>query len=234
MVEHVIAPELRYSQHFYEESLRELVNSATVWLDIGCGHQVLPEWRLQAESELVNTASHVVGVDVDSAALTEHRSIRDLKMGSVERLPFADDSFNLVTANMVVEHLENPVCAFREVRRVLRTGGVFLFHTPNLHGYITMVNRILPHRISRFAAKLLDGRDSRDVYPAYYRCNLARIIRGVAVESQLDVKWIRHIPTTAVFARVLPLAVLELLLIRATMRESMAGFRTNLLCLLAK
>ena len=37
-VERVLAPGLRYSQDSYEEVLREMVTSCTVWLDLGCGH----------------------------------------------------------------------------------------------------------------------------------------------------------------------------------------------------
>lgn len=42
---------------------------------------------------------------------------------SVMALPFANDSFDVVTAAHVVEHLPDPVAALAEMRRVLRPGG---------------------------------------------------------------------------------------------------------------
>ena len=166
-VERVLAPGLRYSQDHYEETLRELITPSTVWLDLGCGHQVLPEWRSAAECELVNRASYVAGLDADSVAITKHRTIRKIWVGDIHNLPFPDESFMLITANMVVEHLEDPKLAFAEIRRVLVPGGTFLFHTPNANGYITALNRYLPARVKKFAAKVLDGRDSEDVYPTF-------------------------------------------------------------------
>src|SRR5258708_6552811 len=146
-VERVLAPGLRYSQESYEEALRELITPSSVWLDIGCGHQVLPEWRFNAERELVNLASYVAGIDADSASTAKHRTISSIWVGDVQNLPFPDDSFTLITANMVVEHLADPRRVFAEIHRVLVPGGTFLFHTPNVSGYITAVNKYLPERV---------------------------------------------------------------------------------------
>lgn len=233
-VERVVAPGLRYSQESYEEVLRGLITPRTVWLDLGCGHQVLPEWRFKVERELVSFASYVAGIDVDSKSSARHRSIRNIWVGDVHNLPFPNNSFTLITANMVVEHLVDPRRAFAEICRVLTPGGLFLFHTPNVNGYIAMVNKCCPNGIKKFAARVLDGRRSEDVYPTYYRCNNEESIAEITGECGLAVNQIHHIPTTAVFARVLPMATLELLWIRATMLKSLARYRTNILGLLRK
>ncbi len=233
-MERVVAPGLRFSQDPYEETLRELITARTVWLDLGCGHQVLPEWRFNSERELVSVASYVAGIDVDSTSSAKHRTIDSIWVGDAESLPFPDNSFTLITANMVVEHLEDPYRAFAEIRRVLAPGGLFLFHTPNVNGYITMLNKYFPNRIKKLAAKVLEGRNPEDVYPTYYRCNSAKTIIETAKVSGLGVKRILHIPTSATFGRILPIAAVELLWIRATMLESLARYRTNILGLLYK
>ena len=46
--------------------------------------------------------------------------------------PFADREFDVVVLQEVIEHLENIPFVFREVRRVLRVGGSFIFSTPNM------------------------------------------------------------------------------------------------------
>ena len=232
--EKVLAPGLRYSQYSYEDVLSSLVNSSTIWLDVGCGHQILPEWRHKTETELVNRAAYVAGVDMDVPAMHKHRTIKNTWIGNAETLPFPDSSFDLISANMVVEHLADPARAFTEIGRVLTPDGIFLFHTPNVEGYVHMVNQHLPEGIKRLAARFLDGRDSDDVYPTYYRCNSEQAILQMAGSSGLGVKEIRFVPSTAIFARVLPLAACELVWIRATMRESRYRQRTNILGLLSK
>jgi ubiquinone/menaquinone biosynthesis C-methylase UbiE len=44
-----------------------------------------------------------------------------------ERLPFPDTSFDIVTTRLAAHHFDDVPLAFREVMRVLRPGGVFIF-----------------------------------------------------------------------------------------------------------
>ena len=46
--------------------------------------------------------------------------------------PFEDHQFDVIVLQEVVEHLENIPFVFREVKRLLRPGGVFIFSTPNM------------------------------------------------------------------------------------------------------
>lgn len=51
--------------------------------------------------------------------------------GDAEHLPFADGSLDIVLSSDLVEHLPDPDRHFQEVARVLRSGGLYLFKTPN-------------------------------------------------------------------------------------------------------
>ena len=51
---------------------------------------------------------------------------------NIEALTYADESFDLVTSTEVFEHVVNDMNGFREVRRVLRETGVFVFTVPLL------------------------------------------------------------------------------------------------------
>jgi SAM-dependent methyltransferase len=230
----VIAPGLDYSQHQYESVLREYVGPEVEWLDVGCGHQVLPPWRLEAERRLVASCKRVVGIDYDEPSLATHTTIGFRVRGDISRLPFADDTFGMVTANMVVEHLDDPETQFREVARVLRPGGVFIFHTPNASGYFTALTRRVPESWKGGLIRVLDGRAPGDVFKTYHRANTEEDVCRLAGASGLEVVEVRPILTDAIFASVPPLALVELAYIRLLMSERLRRYRTNLIAVLRK
>jgi SAM-dependent methyltransferase len=49
-----------------------------------------------------------------------------------QALPYADDTFELVTLTEVIEHLDHHRFALGEIRRVLRPGGLLVLSTPNI------------------------------------------------------------------------------------------------------
>ena len=51
--------------------------------------------------------------------------------GSIYKLPFADNTFDLVICSEVLEHLENYHSAIKEIYRILKPGGKFLPSVPS-------------------------------------------------------------------------------------------------------
>ncbi|HEY0100946.1 MAG TPA: class I SAM-dependent methyltransferase [Pyrinomonadaceae bacterium] len=93
-------------------------------LDVGCG--------TGANLEMLAQFGEAEGVDVseDALAFCRARGLTRVTLGAAERLPYADDSFDLVTALDVVEHLDDDAGGLREMRRVLRPGGRALLFVP--------------------------------------------------------------------------------------------------------
>jgi SAM-dependent methyltransferase len=234
-LQRTITPGLPYSQTVFEQRLGPYARASTRWLDLGCGHRMLPEWRAESEAQLVASAPVVVGLDADYPALKRHRSIRFLTAGDITQLPFKNESFDLVTANMVVEHLSDPAKQFAEVGRVLSPGGIFLFHTPNVRSYIISLARLFPDSFKQALAKLMEGRDAVDVYPTFYRANEAESIAAVAASSGFSVANIEFVASSPAFGLIAPLLVAELLWIRELRsRESLAPLRHTLICALRR
>jgi len=229
-----IAPGLEYSQTTYGDCLQSHATPGVRWLDVGCGHQLLPSWDAAKERAIVANASLLVGIDPDAQAIREHFSISHRATGWGDAMPFESESFDLVTMNMVVEHLEFPVRVFQEVFRVLRPGGICIFHTPNRDGYATQIAAGLPEAAKVPLARLLHGRVAADVYPTHYRCNRDHEIIAVARESKLEVKELRYIRSSALTAMIAPVAMIELLWLRALGGSERARQRPNLIGILRR
>jgi SAM-dependent methyltransferase len=230
----VIHPSLRYAQTVYEDVLSGYVKTGTRWLDVGCGHHILPEWRGDAEAQMLARCVLVVGVDADTQALSKHRSIHVRVAAKLPDLPFRPESFDLVTANMVVEHLATPAADFATMARLLTPGGYLVLHTPNALGHATIGARLVPEPLKKRLVRLLDGRVADDVYPTYYRANTPARIRAHADALRLEVERIALIGSDAVTALVPPLALLELLWIRLVSLPALAPLRSNMIAVLRK
>lgn len=95
-------------------------------LDAGCG--------TGGNAEYLRRFGDVTGVDVSGEALrfARRRPALRLAHASVERLPFRDNSFDLVLSNDVLCHLQvaDDRRAVDEFARVLRPGGVLYLQLP--------------------------------------------------------------------------------------------------------
>jgi len=230
----LIAPRLTHAQHLYEDVLKNHVSPETKWLDLGCGHQVLPFWREDEERDLVAQCGMIVGMDYDLPSLRKHRSVSLRVRGHINSLPFKEGNFDLVTANMVVEHLADPALQFREINRVLKPGGIFLFHTPNASGYPTLMTKLVPEKLKHKLIYILDGRKEDDVFETHYCANTKEQIAGLAQATGFRVNKIKLTVSDAVFALIPPIAIPELIYLRLLMTERFKSWRTNIITVLKK
>ena len=229
-----IVPGLEYSQAIYERVLDDALRTRTRWLDVGCGHQVLPSWRGEAESGLVARTSRAVGVDYDHDSLRHHRTLHHRVRADIATLPFRDASFDLVTANMVLEHLKDPQGQLNEIFRVLEPGGVFLAHTVNVRGYLTIAAKLLPESLKPSLVWWLERRRPADLFPTHYRINSEALLYKYGHLSGFSDISVRYILSDAQMVMVPPLAVAELFAIRLLMKRRFRRLRTNLIALMTK
>jgi SAM-dependent methyltransferase len=221
-----------HSQIRYRETLDKLVGPETRWLDLGCGHSLLPEWMRDSvaiQKELLSRCEIARGCDpVDDrphvAGLTK-------EVYSGDTLPFADGYFNLVTANMVAEHVENPVTFAREISRVLSPNGLFVIHTPNLHYFQVFAANLLPNSLVRSIAHHTDGRDGEDIFRTYYRMNTRKSLQGL---RGFKVKNLECVETAPVFGKVPIFNFLEGSLIRLTRLSALNNLRADWIAVLQK
>lgn len=98
-------------------------------LDIGCGAGYFTGEILQKNIP----KAKIYGIDISNKAINLAKNIYKnilFKVGSTYNLPFPNQSFDVVTLNCTIEHLDRPQKALSEVKRVLKNGGLFLSITP--------------------------------------------------------------------------------------------------------
>jgi ubiquinone/menaquinone biosynthesis C-methylase UbiE len=233
-IQRYIAPGFKPAYVEYEELLDQMVDNGISWLDLGCGHKMLAPWRAEKELEITSRTSCLVGIDPDLESLSMHRSIRLRSQASVSALPFKENSFDLVTANMVVEHLDEPVQQFAEVLRVMKHGGVFLFLTPNAQSPLVIISRSLPDSVKSRMVGIVEGRKETEVYPTLYLANTCKAITAAATAagfSQIEVRLSLSLPEFIAFP---PLAFFELLWLRVLMSRRCESRRPNIIGILRK
>lgn len=84
---------------------------------------------------------NVFGLDVSEGAvkLANAKGVTAKVHNLENKLPFQDNSFDLIIACEIIEHLYDTDFFISELRRVLRKKGVLILSTPNL---VSLVNRI--------------------------------------------------------------------------------------------
>ncbi len=127
-----------------EEFLRSLDPNSQVpdpkILDVGCG--------TGANLEMLSQFGTAEGVDVSDDALEFcRRKGLNVHKGLAEELPFPDETFDVVTALDVVEHLDDDVAGLKEMFRVLKRGGKTLIFVPAFMWLWGVQDDISNHRI---------------------------------------------------------------------------------------
>jgi SAM-dependent methyltransferase len=93
-------------------------------ISLGCGNGADARWLKD------NGAERVVGVDISSGlidiAKAKHPDI-EFQVMDIEALDFPDESFDLVYSSLVLHYLDTWTKVLRDVRKILKPGGKFIF-----------------------------------------------------------------------------------------------------------
>jgi SAM-dependent methyltransferase len=186
--------------HWDDELLRERViaslPSEAVALDLGAGAGRVTAMNFKAAGR------SVFGIDVD-LAISANRQIDGGCVGDASRLPFRDAAFDLIFADNVLEHLDQPALVFAEVARVLKPGGRFLVKTPNAWHYVTLLARLTPHGFHQWINRRR-GRQEADTFPTRYLANTRTALGRLAAIAGLDVASVVSVESRPEYARINP------------------------------
>lgn len=114
-------------------------------LEAGCGTGAM--WK--AKESLIRACSKLVLSDFSEAMVEAAKgnignyANIEYKVLDIQEIPYEEDAFDVVIANMMLYHVPDLDKALKEVRRVLKPGGFFYCATYGEHGMIEYLSKVL-------------------------------------------------------------------------------------------
>lgn len=133
----------------------------SVILDLGCGGGIITSY-------FGEKYSYVYGADIIDERILKDNYKFDLYKG--KKLPYKNNTFNLVIANYVFEHEKNKTNFLNEIRRVLKPKGICYLSTCNRffpiepHFSLPFLS-ILPKKIADQYVRIFKKGNYFDIYP---------------------------------------------------------------------
>jgi len=145
--------------------------SAPSVLDVGCATGALIAY-------LRDRGWRVAGVEISPGAdyAQKERGL-DVRNIPLEEIKFPDESFDVILASHLVEHLNDPRSFFTELRRILKKDGHIFITTPNING---------------FQAKLFGGRWRSAIFDHLYlfsKQTLLKMMKNCGFKAQGVYTW---------------------------------------------
>lgn len=117
---------------FIEEIYSQNPNLTSIKiLDVGCGRGLVFMALDLIKKRKIKFEYY--GIDLNSKFLKSIKTKAILSIGSVTKMPYKNNFFDLIVASQVLEHLteKDLSLALKEIRRVLKSKGLFYLETPN-------------------------------------------------------------------------------------------------------
>lgn len=177
-----------------ETALRSHVEGAGLTLDLGSADGPSASW-------LKDAVQRTVSLDIDPRGLGS-----DGVCGSALALPFADRTFEVVSAFDVIEHCEPEAAALFEVRRVLRPGGRLVMSVPAYtwawsdfdvanghHRRYTRARAVAAVEAAGFTVQRATH-GFATVFPMFAAERIARKLRGRRASGAVDIVAVPSVP----------------------------------------
>lgn len=137
------SPEEDYKK-LYSLLFKDIPGKKLKILDVGCGTAI-------HSTRLAKRGHNVIGIDLSPEAVKQAKFVTEKKklkvkyiVGDIEKLPFADNTFDVCFCGTVLHHFPNLEKVAKELYRVTKPGGYVLAYDPNgLHPYGFVCHNVL-------------------------------------------------------------------------------------------
>ncbi len=149
-------------------------------LDVACGTGIVA----RTAAGIVGPEGSVIGVDLNEAMLAVARRVRpdlDWRQGSVDDLPFPDDTFDAAVCQMALMFFPDRRRAFQEMTRVTRRSGRVAVVVP------AALDQQPAYRLFVDIAARHAGEDARALLSTYWNCGDPDELVGMMAQAGLTV-----------------------------------------------
>lgn len=178
----------------YENKIASVLCETDTLLDAGCGRTA------PALSKFIGKVKTLVGIDLEDNA-EELLGIRYIK-GDIAHIDVQSKSVDIVISRSVLEHVLTPAYIFKEINRILKPSGSFIFLVPNLYDYVSILSILIPNKFHKYIVSKTEGRKMEDVFPTYYKANTYSSINKLSRNSGFEIiefQWIGQYPSSLMF-----------------------------------
>jgi SAM-dependent methyltransferase len=177
-------PSFRQRWELYDGIIKRLSGPNAAWLDAGCG-------RNEAIEEFPCGLN--IGIDTILHPEVFHNPPFYFVQSNLEKIPFRDSTFTLVTLNMVVEHIYNPGNVFSEIYRILKPGGYMLIHTTNIHSPLILFAKCIPETLRKQLFTGVLGAREADVFKTYHKVNSLSAFRKIDDFEIIEIHFVQNL-----------------------------------------
>lgn len=165
-----ILPDYRYSNDIFEDWIKQKLNQNSIWVDAGCGQNLLIE-----EFEIYSKN----GLGIDEVFHPELRSKEKFLQSNLYKIPLPDNYADLIVSNMVIEHIEDISKLLKEIYRILKPQGSFIFRTTNKLYPIQILSSIFSKNLKDKIINSIYGVSAHDVFETCYKLNTYKKIKRI-------------------------------------------------------
>ena len=170
-----------------EREVRRRLSPKHTLFEIGCG-RTAPLLR-----HFLGDAERLWGIDlVDFRAENLPKEI-EIPQADAAKSGLEDSTVDLAYSRAVMEHVEDADAVFQEMHRILRPGGSYVFLTPSLWDYASLISMAVPNHLHPHIVRLTEGRAEEDVFPAHYQCNTRGRAQRLCDDHGLELESLRFL-----------------------------------------
>ena len=163
--------------------ISSLSSADTTVLDLGAGRAAWFEddnCKVRKNIRLLKgKVKQVIAADVDIAVLKNKASDKQLfiKDGLLDLKP---ESIDIIIADYVLEHIDNPIEFFDQINSCLKSGGWFCARTPHKYSYVSIAASLARNALHKKLLKFIQpDRKEVDVFPTRYKLNKLSDIKNI-------------------------------------------------------
>ncbi|MEK9156962.1 MAG: class I SAM-dependent methyltransferase [Patescibacteria group bacterium] len=184
-------PSFRDVGTVFLNQVEKAITAESVLVDVGCG-------RTSYGAAVYKKAKKRIGLDVDEYA-KENPIMDEVHIMTGEMFPLPDACADVVTAQWVVEHVAHPDTFLKEVSRVLRPGGTFIFMTTNIKSPIIRLTSFIPLSVASFIRTRLLNFAHDETFPRIYAMNSSDKLKKLAEAHGFEMTVADHIESFGYF-----------------------------------